>query len=89
VLLKVRWVIPFIGSAIGAVFAIYLSDVAWRSLKGVAEVRKINVEGFASAGTVILGFVASLVLCLALVKRDGRRANNNEIPIEEIGVEHA
>jgi hypothetical protein len=70
VFLRVRWVIPFVGASLGAVFGIWLADAAWNMLNGLAAVRKVNVQGYVCAGALVLGVAIGLLLCISLVKQD-------------------
>ncbi len=65
--LRVRWVFPFLGSAIGALYGlveasgVHLAHSMWIFVGGSPQVRFINIAGYANVGAMVLGFLLGLV----------------------------
>ena len=72
--LRVRWVVPFLGAAIGALYGlaeasgVHLAQAVWKLVGGSAHVRHIDMGGYASGGAVVLGFLIGIMWYRSLTK---------------------
>lgn len=78
VLRRVRWVLPFLGGAIGAIPGFFEASEAHitADILGLFGANfpggRINVGGYTSAAFVVSGLFAGLWRCCALIKQDRR-----------------